>query len=167
MKDPRPGGPVVRVEPLGVELTVESGETIIEAAWRLGYHWPTTCHGQGACTVCRLEVVRGAEHLVAPDAEEVGALEPLLSGRPPRGLVGVEGAAGVEGVAGMEGVARMEGAAGVEGVAGPADVVGASDLMGVGNLRLACRVRVTGDAVVRKKGVHRVQTVTLSDDGLL
>ncbi|KPM57606.1 ferredoxin [Frankia sp. CcI49] len=136
----------MRVEPLGAELTVEPGETVIEAAWRLGYHWPTTCHGQGTCTVCRLEVVRGAEHLVPPDDAECGALEPLLSGGLPRGLQGV---------------------AGIEGAAAPADVVDAPDLTGVGNLRLACRVRVTGDVVVRRRGVHRVQTVTLSDDGLL
>ncbi|EFC80759.1 2Fe-2S iron-sulfur cluster-binding protein [Parafrankia sp. EUN1f] len=140
MTDPRPRGPVVRVEPSGVELEVEPGETIIEAAWRLGYRWPTICHGQGTCTVCRLEVVRGAEHLVPPGAEEVGALEPLLSGGPRRDLTGVTAAAGAAGAAGVT---------------------------GVGNLRLACRARVTGDAVVRRKGVRRVQTVTLPDNGLL
>jgi len=53
----------VRVEPAGIELTVEPGETVMHAAERLGYRWPTVCHGQAV-----------SEHLVAPAPLERSAL---------------------------------------------------------------------------------------------
>jgi ferredoxin len=43
---------VVRVEPLGVDLEVDTGETLMHAAERLGYRWPTLCHGHAVCTMC-------------------------------------------------------------------------------------------------------------------
>jgi ferredoxin, 2Fe-2S len=46
----------VRVEPSNVQITVRSGEPLMRAAERLGYHWPTICHGQAECTVCWIEV---------------------------------------------------------------------------------------------------------------
>ena len=46
----------MRVEPLGVELAVDEGETLMHAAERLGYRWPTMCHGQAVCTVCHIVV---------------------------------------------------------------------------------------------------------------
>ncbi|ONH28838.1 ferredoxin [Pseudofrankia asymbiotica] len=120
---------MVRVDPLGAELELGPGETIIEAAWRLGYHWPTTCHGQATCLVCQVEVLGGAEHLVPPDDEETDALAARLPGDPRRDATDP----------------RRD----------PTDS------------RLACRTRVTGDVVVRKKGVRRVQTVPIQDDGPL
>jgi 2Fe-2S ferredoxin len=71
--------PVVRVEPIGVDIDVEPGETIIEAAWRLGYHWPTACYGQAWCTKCTVEVLCGAEDISAPEDEERRALANRLS----------------------------------------------------------------------------------------
>lgn len=71
-------GPVVRVEPGGVELELEPGETIIEAAWRLGYHWPTVCYGQASCAVCHVEVLAGEEHLAPAGDEEQDAIVDLL-----------------------------------------------------------------------------------------
>jgi ferredoxin, 2Fe-2S len=68
-------GPVVHVEPVGADLELASGETIIEAAWRLGYHWPTVCHGQATCLVCHVEVLSGAEHLAPAEGEERDAIE--------------------------------------------------------------------------------------------
>ena len=46
----------VHIEPSGVQLDVHRGEPLMRAAERLGYHWPTMCHGQAACTVCWIEV---------------------------------------------------------------------------------------------------------------
>jgi ferredoxin, 2Fe-2S len=69
---------VVRVEPLGAELEVRSGETLAEAAWRLGYGWPTTCWGQAECTLCWVRVVGGEDHVAPPEAEEAEALLHLL-----------------------------------------------------------------------------------------
>ena len=46
----------VRVEPLGAEIRVPEGERLMRAAERLGYHWPTLCHGHAECTACWIEV---------------------------------------------------------------------------------------------------------------
>lgn len=70
--------PIVRVEPLGADIALLPGESLAEAAWRLGYHWPTTCFGQAECMQCQVRVV-GGEHLVAPaDDDETAALETRL-----------------------------------------------------------------------------------------
>jgi 2Fe-2S ferredoxin len=61
---------VVHVEPLGADLELEAGETIIEAAWRLGYYWPTVCYGQAQCTLCHIEVLQGEENLSPLGDEE-------------------------------------------------------------------------------------------------
>lgn len=50
---------MVRIEPLGVDLPVREGETVMGAAMRAGLRWPTVCHGLGECLVCRLEVLDG------------------------------------------------------------------------------------------------------------
>jgi 2Fe-2S ferredoxin len=54
---------VVRVEPAGVEFEVKTGESVIQAAWRAGYQWPTTCWAQAECGVCAMEIVEGVELL--------------------------------------------------------------------------------------------------------
>ena len=71
---------VVRVEPSGASIEVRPGETLMAAAERQGYHWPTICHGQAACTAC--SIVLGHD----PEAyEPAGPLEreglALLEGR--------------------------------------------------------------------------------------
>jgi 2Fe-2S ferredoxin len=71
---------IVRVEPSGVDLEPARGETMIEAAWRLGYYWPTVCYGQAQCTVCHVEVVEGDEHLTPIEDDERDALEHRLPG---------------------------------------------------------------------------------------
>jgi 2Fe-2S ferredoxin len=76
----------VRIEPLGVEIEVKRGETLIEAAWRLGYLWPTVCYGQATCTLCHVEVIAGAEHLSPVEDEERDALEHRLANTPHREL---------------------------------------------------------------------------------
>ena len=43
---------VVRVEPSGALIGVRQGETLMAAAERQGYRWPTICHGQAVCTAC-------------------------------------------------------------------------------------------------------------------
>jgi len=59
----------VRVEPLGADIELEAGEALLDAAWRLGYDWPTTCWGQADCMLCRVEVIAGAE-LVEPAGDD-------------------------------------------------------------------------------------------------
>lgn len=94
----------VRVEPDGHDIAVAEGESLIEAAWRQGYEWPTTCFGQAQCTACQVEIVSGGANLEPPSGDEAEALAMV----PHRGR----------------------------------------------DLRLACRLRMTGDVVVSKRGVR-------------
>ena len=55
--------PKVRIRPLDVEIEAPEGETIMAAAQRAGYYWPTTCGGEGRCTTCACEVLSGIERL--------------------------------------------------------------------------------------------------------
>jgi ferredoxin, 2Fe-2S len=102
-------GGVVEVQPLGVRITVAEAETIFEAAWRNGYSWPTRCYGQAQCTLCCLEVVRGAPHALQPEKEEQLVLDWIRRIR-------------------------------------------ASDAP----FRLACRMKINGDVVVKKDGVAKI-----------
>jgi len=73
----------VHVEPAGIDIDVGEGESIMRAAERQGYRWPTVCHGQAICTTCSFEVVDGSEHLAPPQPLERNALaqSPLTQGR--------------------------------------------------------------------------------------
>jgi 2Fe-2S ferredoxin len=67
----------MRVEPLGVDIDIRKGESLLEAAWRNGYDWPTLCYAKGTCTACRCEVIEGA-HLLSPrTAPEIALLDDL------------------------------------------------------------------------------------------
>ena len=73
----------VRVEASDIDLTAEHGETIMAAAERLGYAWPTQCGGIADCTLCNVKVLNGSEQLSAVAAAEADALArlPILAGR--------------------------------------------------------------------------------------
>ena len=68
----------VRVEPLGVLVSVDPGESLLEAAWRAGLDWPTLCYGQAECMACRVQVVSGHTGILPPDDEETGAMRQRL-----------------------------------------------------------------------------------------
>ena len=70
--------PVVRVDPAGFELEVQQGETLAEAAWRLGYYWPTTCWGQAECMLCHVLVVEGEAETEPPEDEELSHMDSLM-----------------------------------------------------------------------------------------
>jgi 2Fe-2S ferredoxin len=55
--------PKITLKPLEVDLDVTEGDTIMGAAQKQGYYWPTTCGGEGRCTTCACVVVDGMEHL--------------------------------------------------------------------------------------------------------
>jgi 2Fe-2S ferredoxin len=78
--------PIVRVEPKGIELAVLEGETIMEAANRLGYQWPTVCGGQASCTTCSCEVEMGADALEPMSRLERTELERVFPTLERRGL---------------------------------------------------------------------------------
>lgn len=60
----------VRVLPVDVDLTVNDGETLLDAALRHGWKWPTLCNGDGECGLCYVSVEVGAEHLTPMGAPE-------------------------------------------------------------------------------------------------
>ena len=68
----------VDVQPGGFVLSVCDGETVMAAAERLGYRWPTLCHGEATCSVCWAQVLSGEQNLDAPGEAEQATLE-LLS----------------------------------------------------------------------------------------
>ena len=75
------GSPTLaRVDPAGLVIEIRPGETLIQAAWRCGYHWPTLCFGVGECTACSCEVLEGA-HLLSPRTEPEERLLADLSRR--------------------------------------------------------------------------------------
>jgi 2Fe-2S ferredoxin len=50
----------VLVQPLGVAFELEVGETLMSAATRAGYYWPTICKGNAQCNRCAVRVIDGA-----------------------------------------------------------------------------------------------------------
>ncbi|MGH3595859.1 MAG: 2Fe-2S iron-sulfur cluster-binding protein [Mycobacterium sp.] len=77
--------PVVRVEPAGVAIDVADGETLMHAAERLGYRWPTVCHGQAKCTACFVVVEEGGDELDPAGPIELAGLELFQGGSPYEG----------------------------------------------------------------------------------
>ncbi|HVW32864.1 MAG TPA: 2Fe-2S iron-sulfur cluster binding domain-containing protein [Acidimicrobiia bacterium] len=71
----------VRIEPLGVALSVGDAETVMRAALRAGLRWPNVCGGNGECRVCRLEILdRHAPDPPLTRAEETAAANGSLTG---------------------------------------------------------------------------------------
>ena len=64
----------VHVEPADVDIPVEDDESILHAAERQGYRWPTVCHGQAICTTCFFEVTGGGDNMEPPGPIEEAAL---------------------------------------------------------------------------------------------
>ena len=60
---------IVRVEPSGVEFDVAGDETLMAAAGRAGYRWPTVCGGLAECGVCVVDVVARPAGGLAPPAD--------------------------------------------------------------------------------------------------
>jgi 2Fe-2S ferredoxin len=69
----------VRVEPVGLTLTLDAGESLLEGASRIGVRWPTICHGNAECLVCWVQVLAGEENIVPAGPMEIKALEILRS----------------------------------------------------------------------------------------
>jgi len=74
----------VHVGPIDVTFELGPDETLIAAAWREGYYWPTVCGGRGECTACHVVIEEGAANAVPPDRIEDLVLAPVLARRDPR-----------------------------------------------------------------------------------
>jgi ferredoxin, 2Fe-2S len=66
---------LVRIEPLGVEISVDADESVMAAALRQGLRWPTSCHGKAQCSLCFFKVLESLEAMVEPSALERSALK--------------------------------------------------------------------------------------------
>ncbi len=53
---------IVRVLPLGLELDVHEGETVMSAAHAAGYVWPTECGMAAECGLCVSIIRDGTEN---------------------------------------------------------------------------------------------------------
>ena len=107
-------GFTVRVTPGNVDLEVNPGETVMDAAERLGWRWPTVCHGDAECGVCWMDVQEGADSLSPRTGEEDTALETVPLDRDPKRTIRLACRAQVLGdglVVGKKGVVRSEAAA--------------------------------------------------------
>jgi ferredoxin, 2Fe-2S len=71
-------GPVVRVEPIGVTFRLAEGETLIQAAWREGYYWPTVCGGRAECTACHVLIETGEGNTITADDYETSMIASVV-----------------------------------------------------------------------------------------
>jgi len=74
------GSASVRIQPLGVTIEVEAGETLFDAAFREGFEWPSTCFGQLECTLCATRIQQGYEHFKPMSEAEEHALKYRYAG---------------------------------------------------------------------------------------
>jgi len=99
----------VTVAPAGLIFEPEPGETVFDAARRLGYVWPTLCGGLGTCRTCYVTVQDGVDHCAPMPALEQEAIDAL--GRPRDGRTRLACQLHIDGpiVVTRRGVRRLEG----------------------------------------------------------
>ncbi|WP_412523597.1 2Fe-2S iron-sulfur cluster-binding protein [Dietzia lutea] len=66
-----------RVLPSGIVLSVAENETVMAAAHRAGYYWPTICGGHARCARCVMEIEDGAEAMSEASDEERSTLRKI------------------------------------------------------------------------------------------
>ena len=66
----------VHVEPVGVTFDLGEDESLMAAAQRAGYWWPTLCNGNAQCARCVVRVIDDAG-LAPPAAAELAALREI------------------------------------------------------------------------------------------
>lgn len=76
--------PSVRVLPADAVVEVAAGESLMAAAQRQGWFWPTVCGGDCDCGTCWMVVEEGAEHASAMGAAEGTALAKGMKANEPR-----------------------------------------------------------------------------------
>ena len=69
---------LVRFEPLGRSVSVSPGTTLLDAAQLAGIGLPSTCHGQGDCCECKVEIIAGTVSRLT-DLEEICLIESKLN----------------------------------------------------------------------------------------
>ena len=77
----------VVVQPLGAKIEIGARETLIQAAWRQGYSWPTVCRGNGQCGQCWVAIEAGIEFAGSPGPLEQETLRTTLPNSRTRGTL--------------------------------------------------------------------------------
>lgn len=72
----------VHVDPIDVTFELGEGESLMAAAQRAGYWWPTLCNGNAQCARCVVRVVDGAGLAPASSAELAALREVRWHGGP-------------------------------------------------------------------------------------
>ena len=62
--------PRVTIEPLGVILDCEAGESVWACARRQGVLIPTACAGKATCGLCRVKLIAGEENVTPINRDE-------------------------------------------------------------------------------------------------
>jgi len=76
--------PLVRVLPVDVVVEVAAGESLMAAARRQGWFWPTVCGGGCECGTCWVVVEEGAEQCSAMEPAERTTLAKGIKANEPR-----------------------------------------------------------------------------------
>jgi 2Fe-2S ferredoxin len=71
----------ITVRPLGVTFLLHEGETLMAAAEREGYYWPTICHGNAQCNRCAVRVLEDDGLLPHSQTEMTGLRHVVWRGR--------------------------------------------------------------------------------------
>ena len=61
---------LVHVDPIGIDLEVADGETVMAAARGAGFVWPTVCDASASCGTCVSVVEDGLENCGEMPADE-------------------------------------------------------------------------------------------------
>jgi 2Fe-2S ferredoxin len=69
--------PKVKFLPSGIEVSANSGETLLDIALAHDVSIQHACGGFCACTTCHCEVLSGSENIDAPDSDELERLDVL------------------------------------------------------------------------------------------
>jgi ferredoxin len=77
LSKPSDDATVVHVRPSGAVIAVRPGETLMTAARRQGYRWPSICGGEASCTTCFVQIVEGRDAVLPMEQPEYTALELL------------------------------------------------------------------------------------------
>lgn len=73
---------MILVEPSNVSFDPFENETIMTAALRNGYSWPTICEGRGTCKTCVFQIMDGESNLEDMGSWEAEALASITDSLP-------------------------------------------------------------------------------------
>lgn len=82
--------PKIKFLPLGLEVTAQPGESILECALNNDVPLQHACGGFCACTTCHVHVIHGAENLSPVEEDEKERLESTADELAPNSRLGCQ-----------------------------------------------------------------------------